>query len=68
MNMFKVHWPSMVCDMTSCVEELKRQQALGHIRHYGVSNFGPGNLTEFLNAGGTPVTNQVSYCFELQAL
>ena len=46
--------------MAACVEELKRQQSLGRIRYYGVSNFGPEDLKQFIEAGGNPVTNQVN--------
>ena len=42
------------------VKELKRQQALGKIRYYGVSNFGPLSMQEFVGAGGIMTTNQVS--------
>ena len=45
--------------MEDTVRELKRQQALGKIRYYGISNFGPVNMKEFNDAGGVAVTNQV---------
>ena len=45
--------------MAEAVTELKRQQSLGKIRYYAVSNFGPQNIKEFVEAGGTAITNQV---------
>ena len=41
------------------VKALERAKAQGKIRNYGVSNFGPQNLKDFVAAGGRPVTNQV---------
>ena len=49
-----------MADIEETVKELKRQQALGKIRHYGISNFGFTNMKEFNDAGGIAVTNQVS--------
>ena len=34
--------------------------SLGMIRYYGVSNYGPTNLKDFLEAGGKPISNQVT--------
>jgi diketogulonate reductase-like aldo/keto reductase len=30
------------------------------IRYYGVSNYGPKNLKDFLEAGGKPISNQLT--------
>ena len=30
------------------------------IRQYGVSNYGPKNLKDFLEAGGKPISNQLT--------
>ena len=51
--------PIFVENMAEAVTELKRQQSLGKIRYYAVSNFGPQNIKEFVEAGGTAITNQV---------
>lgn len=48
-------------DVAETVKELNRQQSLGRIRYYGVANFGPKSLQEFVDAGGKPVSNQVRY-------
>lgn len=60
-DIYQIHWPTMISDYTATVEELKRQVAKGRIRHYSVSNFGPKNLTQFSEAGGKPLTNQICY-------
>ena len=47
-------------DPKETIAELNRQVALGRIRYYGLSNYGPKNMKEFMEAGGKPVVNQVS--------
>jgi diketogulonate reductase-like aldo/keto reductase len=47
-------------NIDECVTELNRQVSLGRIRYYGVSNYGPNNLKHFLEAGGKPISNQVT--------
>ncbi|XP_023930827.1 angiopoietin-1-like, partial [Lingula anatina] len=56
-----IHWPTIMADVNETVAELKRQQAKGRIRYYGVCNFGPNDLRGFLEAGGQPISNQVCY-------
>lgn len=58
---FQIHGSILMENVEETVKELKRQQALGKIRHYGISNFGPLSMKEFNEAGGAPVTNQVSF-------
>ena len=50
-------------DVKETVNELKRQQALGKIRYYAVSNFGPETLKQFNENGGKATTNQVCLRF-----
>ena len=57
----QVHFPSFLKDMSDAVKELDRQVAIGNIKYYGVSNFGPKNIKALYDAGGKPVTNQVLY-------
>ena len=54
-----MHWPVFVADFKECFDELNRQKAKGRILEYGVSNFGPRNLQDAVEAGAKPVTNQV---------
>ncbi|XP_013387869.1 uncharacterized protein LOC106156969 [Lingula anatina] len=60
-DLYQVHWPTIMADVNETVAELKRQQAKGRIRYYGVCNFGPNDLRGFLEAGGQPISNQVCY-------
>ena len=57
---FQIHFASFVENIVECVTELNRQVSLGRIRCYGVSNYGPKNLKDFLEAGGKPISNQVT--------
>ena len=56
----QIHQPIFVADMKEAIIELKRQQALGKIRYFAISNFGPQNMKEFAEAGGVAVSNQVT--------
>ncbi|XP_078671553.1 putative oxidoreductase YccK [Branchiostoma floridae x Branchiostoma belcheri] len=60
-DLYQVHWAMFMSDASEVVGELKRQQAKGRIRHYGVCNFGAKQLAEFCEAGGECATNQVAY-------
>ncbi|XP_076819135.1 putative oxidoreductase YqkF [Clavelina lepadiformis] len=60
-DLYQVHQSTMITDMNETVKELKRQQSLGKIRYYAVSNFGPLSLKEMHEAGGISVTNQLPY-------
>nr|CAB3257997.1 voltage-gated potassium channel subunit beta-2-like [Phallusia mammillata] len=60
-DLYQVHQSVIMKDPAETVKELKRQQALGRIRYYGVSNFGPLSMKDFNEAGGVPVTNQLPY-------
>ena len=57
----QIHWPTFVdlANPAGFVAELKRLQAKGLIRHYGLCNFGPQNMKDILAAGAQPITNQV---------
>ena len=49
--------------MQETVIELKRQQALGKIRYYAISNFGAQNMKEFTDTGGAALSNQLTSSF-----
>lgn len=51
-------------DVKETVAELKRQQALGKIRYYAVSNFGLETMKQFHENGGVATTNQVRKKFK----
>ncbi|XP_005097453.1 1-deoxyxylulose-5-phosphate synthase YajO [Aplysia californica] len=60
-DVLQIHFPSFVKDPKETIAELNRQVALGRIRYYGFSNYGPKNMKEFMEAGGKPVVNQIGY-------
>ncbi|XP_071952239.1 uncharacterized oxidoreductase YqkF-like [Antedon mediterranea] len=60
-DLYQVHWSVMMNDAKETVAELKRLQAKGQIKHYGVCNFGVQDMKDFKDAGGTAVTNQLAY-------
>jgi len=60
-DLYQVHQTTYMKDVKETVNELKRQQALGKIRYYAVSNFGPETLKQFNENGGTATTNQLPY-------
>eukprot|EP00118_Oscarella_pearsei_P023008 m.270822 g.270822 ORF g.270822 m.270822 type:complete len:183 (+) comp40544_c2_seq31:721-1269(+) len=43
------------------VKTLERLKSKWKIQYYGLSNFGQGNMKEFKEAGGKPITNQLPY-------
>ncbi|RUS89422.1 hypothetical protein EGW08_002795 [Elysia chlorotica] len=61
LDILQIHFPSFVKDTKETIEELERQKSLGRIRYYGLSNYGPKNMKEFMDAGGKPVVNQIGY-------
>jgi len=61
LDVLQIHFPSFVKDPKETIAELNRQVALGRIRYYGLSNYGPKNMKEFMEAGGKPVVNQIGY-------
>lgn len=60
-DILQIHFPSFVKDTNETIAELERLKALGKIRYYGFSNFGPKNVQRFVEAGGKPVVNQICY-------
>ncbi|XP_059175411.1 1-deoxyxylulose-5-phosphate synthase YajO-like [Physella acuta] len=60
-DIIQMHFPTYVKDAKETIQELERQKALGRIRYYGMSNFGPQKIKDFIEAGGKPVVNQVGY-------
>lgn len=61
LDIMQIHFPSFVKDTKETIAELERQKSLGRIRYYGLSNYGPKNMKEFMEAGGKPVVNQIGY-------
>jgi diketogulonate reductase-like aldo/keto reductase len=62
LDLYLLHWPSRF-PVAETVEAFEQLRAAGKIRHWGVSNFDPGEMEEVvaLPAGGNVATNQVLY-------
>ncbi|XP_065826397.1 aldo-keto reductase IolS-like [Oscarella lobularis] len=60
-DIYQIHWAVNIKDPVETVTTLERLKAKGKLRHYGLSNFGRGNMREFKESGGKPVTNQLPY-------
>jgi len=54
--------------MSDTIEMLETLVREGKIRSFGVCNFGSHQLTEYLDAGGMPTTNQVAYSLLFRAI
>lgn len=59
-DLYQIHWPNHDAPMEVAFGALDRLKAEGKIRAYGVSNFGPQDLTEALGLAAV-ASNQVSY-------
>ncbi|OQV22078.1 putative General stress protein 69 [Hypsibius exemplaris] len=60
-DLYQIHWPICVADMSEAVQQLELEKARGRIRHYGICNFGAKNMEALRTAGGKPLTNQLPY-------
>lgn len=57
-----LHWPSRSVPLSETISALNESRERGDTRHIGVSNFGPGLLSEAVEASDAPlVNNQVEY-------
>jgi len=59
-DLYQVHWPSRTVPFEDTWAALEKLREQGKIRHFGVSNFGAGNL-EALVKVGRPATDQLPY-------
>jgi diketogulonate reductase-like aldo/keto reductase len=60
LDVYLLHWRGGT-PLSETVEALETLIAHGKIRHYGVSNFDPGDFADWQAEGGRGVTNQVLY-------
>lgn len=60
-DLLQVHWPSREVPLGETVEEFARLREEGKIRSYGVCNFGPKDLGDWLKEGGAKTTDQLCY-------
>ena len=63
MDMYQVHWRGNMKSAHETIRALDAAKRLGKLRHFGVCNFGPNDLGEFValakEMGGGLPTNQV---------
>ncbi|MFO7848560.1 MAG: aldo/keto reductase [Spirochaetia bacterium] len=55
-DIYYIHWPKPRVDLRPMVEALEKARAKGLIRHIGVSNFSPEQISPLLEAGN------IDYC------
>lgn len=59
-DLYQIHWPFRDVPFDSVYDELARLRDEGKIREVGLSNFGPQDLSSWLNTGEC-VSNQIAY-------
>lgn len=60
LDVYLLHWRGAV-PLAETVAAMERLVETGKIRHYGVSNFDPADMADWVAAGGRAATNQVLY-------
>ena len=66
-DLYQLHWPSREVPFADTWGAMEELVAEGKVRAAGVSNFGPLDLADLLEAG-VPVSNQVSYSLLFRAI
>ena len=59
-DLYQVHWPNPAIPFAETYGALERLRQAGKIREFGVSNFGPQDLRDWLRTGSA-VSNQMCY-------
>jgi len=74
-DLYQVHWPNWEVPIEESVGALQKLHQQGKIRAFGVSNFGPLDLSAFIQAASSCTSNQLPYSllwrsieFEVQAM
>jgi myo-inositol catabolism protein IolS len=60
-DILQLHWPNPAVPIEDTIKALDELKEEGKIRHYGVSNFGVKDMSEFLSYSGSLVSNQLPY-------
>ena len=60
-DLYQVHWPSRDVPLHETWEAMARLKQQGKVRAIGVSNFGPGDLSDLLKLDPLPASNQLPY-------
>ena len=60
LDLYQIHWPNREVPLTDTVGALEELKRKGMVRAVGVSNFGKGDLSDYLELG-RPEVNQLPY-------
>ena len=67
-DLYQLHWPNRSVALDDSIETLIRLQEEGKIRAYGVSNFGPQDLSNSLQSDYEISSNQLAYSMLFRAI
>ncbi len=67
-DLYQLHWPNRAVPLEDSIDTLMRLKEEGKIRSYGVSNFGPGDLTASLQHSAEITSNQLAYSMLFRAI
>ena len=68
LDLYQLHWPNWDVPIQETLETLEDLKQEGKIRAYGVSNYGPQDLKECLQANFEICSNQMSYSLLFRAV
>jgi myo-inositol catabolism protein IolS len=66
-DIYYLHWPNWRVPFDETMDEMKRLQSEGKIRHIGLSNFGRRDLSDMLEVGRCEI-NQLAYSLLFRAI
>lgn len=67
-DLYQLHWPNRDVSLDDSLETLVRLKEEGKIRAYGVSNFGPQDLSTSLSSDYEISSNQLAYSMLFRAI
>lgn len=62
-DLYQCHWPDPNTPIDETIEALFELKEKGKIREFGVSNFTAEMVSEMIDKGATPASNQIKYSF-----
>ncbi|MFW6123584.1 MAG: aldo/keto reductase [Acidobacteriota bacterium] len=68
MDLYQLHWPNWDVPLEETLETLEELKQEGKILTYGVSNFGPKDLKEYLQTNYRICSNQMAYSLLFRAV
>jgi myo-inositol catabolism protein IolS len=67
-DLYQLHWPNHDIPLAETFDALESLKAAGRIRAYGVSNFGPRDLSDAVATGKPVSSDQLSYSLLFRAV